>query len=122
MQSVQVNRLELDELWSYVGKKQKRITPTGPADIGNQYVFIGIDATRTAIISYRVGKRDGDNANAFLADLQRRIVIRPEIIVGWLLALPRSRRAVVRRGLRVWSCNQAVPGRARYRHGTALFA
>jgi IS1 family transposase len=79
MQFVQVNRLELDELWSYVGKKQKRITPTDPADLGDQYVFIGIDANLKAIISYRVGKRDGDNANEFLADLRRRIVNRPEI-------------------------------------------
>ncbi len=79
MQFVQVNRLELDELWSYVGKKQKRVTPTDPADLGDQYVFIGIDANLKAIISYRVGKRDGDNANAFLADLRRRIVNRPEI-------------------------------------------
>jgi hypothetical protein len=79
MQFVQVNRLELDELWSYVGKKQKRITPADPADLGDQYVFIGIDANLKAIISYRVGKRDGENANEFLADLRRRIVNRPEI-------------------------------------------
>jgi IS1 family transposase len=79
MQFVQVNRLELDELWSYVGKKQKRITPTDPADLGNQYVFIGIDANLKAIISYRVGKRDAENANALLADLRRRIVNHPEI-------------------------------------------
>jgi IS1 family transposase len=79
MPFVQVNRLELDELWSYVGKKQKRITPADPADLGDQYVFIGIDANLKAIISYRVGKRDGENANEFLVDLRRRIVNRPEI-------------------------------------------
>jgi hypothetical protein len=53
MQFVQVNQLELDELWSYVGKKQRRVRPTDPADIGDQYVFIGIDANLKAIISYR---------------------------------------------------------------------
>jgi len=79
MQFVQVNRLKLDELWSYVGKKQKRVKPSDPADLGDQYLFIGIDATRKAIISYLVGKRDGDNANTFLADVRRRIVNRPEI-------------------------------------------
>src|SRR6266705_5146950 len=79
MRFVQVNRLELDELWSYVGKKQRKVKQTDPADLGDQYVFIGIDATRKAIISYRVGKRDGENTNAFLADLRHRIVNRPEI-------------------------------------------
>ena len=88
MRFVQVNRLELDELWSYVGKKQSRITPTDPADLGDQYVFIGIDANLKAIISYRVGKRDGDNAVAFLADLRQRIVNRPEISSDGFSAYP----------------------------------
>jgi hypothetical protein len=34
MQFVQVNRLELDELWSYVGKKQRQVKQTDPADLG----------------------------------------------------------------------------------------
>jgi hypothetical protein len=46
MRFVQVNRLELDELWSYVGKKQRKVKPTDPTDLGDQYVFIRIDATR----------------------------------------------------------------------------
>jgi len=88
MRFVQVNRLELDELWSYVGKKQRKVKQTDPADIGDQYVFIGIDATRKAIISYRVGKRDSENTNAFLADLRQRIVNRPEISSDGFSAYP----------------------------------
>jgi IS1 family transposase len=88
MRFVQVNRLELDELWSYVGKKQRKVKPTDPADVGDQYVFIGIDATRKAIISYRVGKRDSDNTNAFLADLRERIGNRPEISSDGFPAYP----------------------------------
>jgi IS1 family transposase len=84
MRFVQVNRLELDELWSFVGKKQRKVRAEDPTDLGDQYVFIGIDATRKAIISYLVGKRDGENTNAFLADLRQRIVNRPEISSdGW---------------------------------------
>ena len=88
MRFVQVNRLELDELWSYVGKKQRKVKPTDPTDLGDQYVFIRIDATRRAIISYLVGKRDGENANAFLADLRQRIVNRPEISSDGFSAYP----------------------------------
>jgi IS1 family transposase len=88
MRFVQVNRLELDELWSYVGKKQRKVKQTDPADMGDQYVFIGIDATRKAIISYRVGKRDSDNTNAFLADLRQRIVNRLEISADGFPAYP----------------------------------
>jgi IS1 family transposase len=61
------------------GKKQKRIRPTDPTHLGDQYVFIGIDANLKAIISYRVDKRDSENTNAFLADVRRRVINRPEI-------------------------------------------
>lgn len=88
MQFVQANRLELDELWSYVGKKQRQVRQTDPADVVDQYVFLGIDGTRKAIISYRVGKRDGHNTNAFLADLRRRIVNKPEISSDGFSAYP----------------------------------
>lgn len=88
MQFVQVNRLELDELWSYVGKKQRQVKQTDPADLGDQYVFLGIDGTRKAIISYRVGKRDSYNTHAFAADLRRRIVNKPEISSDGFVAYP----------------------------------
>src|SRR5207302_2445157 len=84
MRFVQVNRLALDELWSYVGKKQRKVKQTDPADLDDQYLFIGIDA----IISYRVGKRDSDNTVAFLADLRQRIVNRPEISSDGFSAYP----------------------------------
>jgi IS1 family transposase len=79
MRFVQVNRLELDELWTCVGKKQRKVKRTDPVDVGDQYFFIGINATRKATISYRLGKRDGENTTAFLADLRERIINRPEI-------------------------------------------
>src|SRR5438128_1928426 len=39
MNGLQVNLLELDEVWSYLGKKQKRLQPEDPVDFGDQYVF-----------------------------------------------------------------------------------
>jgi hypothetical protein len=68
MRYLQVNLIELDGAWSFVGKKQKRLRPEDGAEKGDQYVFIGMDATRKAIISYLVGKRDGETANAFAQD------------------------------------------------------
>lgn len=41
---LQVGRVELDEAWSYVGKKQHRVTPTDSADKGDQYVFLALEA------------------------------------------------------------------------------
>ena len=95
------------------------MTPTDPADVGDQYVFIGIDANLKAIISYRVGKRDGDNANEFLADLRRRIVNRPRF--RRTASRHISKRSSVPSGpIVLRTGNQAIPRRASDRHGAAV--
>jgi IS1 family transposase len=79
MVGIRVNRLELDELWSFVAKKQKRVERHELFAKGDQYVFIGMAGTQKAIISYRVGKRDGENTDLFIRDLRERVLGMPEI-------------------------------------------
>src|SRR5215471_11291074 len=42
MIGIRTGRLELDELWVYVGKKQARITRKDGAAFGDQYTFIAL--------------------------------------------------------------------------------
>jgi IS1 family transposase len=79
MVGIRVNRLELDEAWSYVAKKQKRVERHEIFAKGDQYVFIGMAGTQKAIVSYRIGKRDTDNTMAFIQDLRERVIGYPEI-------------------------------------------
>src|SRR4051812_17918294 len=58
MQNIRTSQLECDEIWSYVGKKQRRAV--GELDKGDQYIFVGMSATAKTVISYRIGKRDSD--------------------------------------------------------------
>ena len=84
MVGVRPGRIEMDETWSYFGKKQRRVRPGDDASLGDQYVFVGLAATTKANISYRVGKRDRENTHAFLADLRERVLGAPEISSdGW---------------------------------------
>jgi IS1 family transposase len=78
MVGVRTDRLELDEAWSYVGKKQKNTKPHETAK-GDQYVYIGMAANQKAIISYWIGKRDTENTLQFLSDLRGRVIGQPEI-------------------------------------------
>lgn len=71
--------IQLDELWSFVGKKQRRLTATDPADLGDAYVFIAMDSINKAIIAHLVGKRDNDTADEFMADLRSRVAGSPII-------------------------------------------
>ncbi len=71
--------LELDEIWAFIGKKQKRICPADPLEMGDSYTYIGLDANRKAIVSYAVGKRDAATTDAFARDLRSRVLGRPQI-------------------------------------------
>lgn len=83
MQNLQVSILQLDEAWSFVGKKQRR-TAAGETDKGDQYVYVALDATNKAIISYTVGKRIAENTRAFAADIYSRIINQPQITTDGL--------------------------------------
>jgi IS1 family transposase len=79
MQNLRVARIEMDEAWSFVGKKQKQLKPDDSADLGDQYVFIALAGAAKAIISYRVGKRTAVNTRAFVMDVRERVLGEPEI-------------------------------------------
>src|ERR1700691_4342016 len=45
MHDLRISRLELDEIWQYVGKKWTNLKETDPATVGDFYIFIALDAT-----------------------------------------------------------------------------
>jgi hypothetical protein len=79
MPDLHVNLLEFDEVWSFIAKKQKRLSPNDLQEKGDCYIFTALSATHKAIVSYQIGKRSGANANAFAMDVRQRILGRPQI-------------------------------------------
>jgi IS1 family transposase len=53
-------------------------------------VFIALDATSKAVLSYVVGKRTPENAEALLADLRRRVLNRPQLTSDEYAAYPHA--------------------------------
>jgi len=58
VRNVQVRDVELDEVWSYVGKKQKRVRPTDDPDLGDAYTFGAIERHSKLVLNIAMGKRD----------------------------------------------------------------
>lgn len=86
MRDLQVSILELDEQWSFIGCKAKRASEDDKksGERGDCYVFVALDATSKAVVSYVIGKRDGINTVALATDLRARVVNRPQITAdGW---------------------------------------
>src|SRR5260370_3755377 len=79
MVSIRTERLELDEAWSFVAKKQKNVQRHEIHAKGDQYIFIAMAGTQKAIVSWGVGKRNMDSTMEFLHDLRGRVIGQPEI-------------------------------------------
>lgn len=76
MRDLTLTHLELDEMWTFVAKKQKRLTVEEKAaryDIGDVYLWTALDQPTKLIPSFIVGKRSADNARRFLMDLAGRL-------------------------------------------------
>jgi len=67
--------MEVDEIWTFVGKKERRLTREEKLnpELGDQYVFVALDADTKLIPAFTVGKRDGETALQFMMDLQDRL-------------------------------------------------
>ncbi|MEI9991421.1 MAG: hypothetical protein WDM86_15435 [Rhizomicrobium sp.] len=79
MRGLHVNRIELDEIWAFVGKKQRLVTHDDSDMVGDQYTFIALADSAKAIITYRTGKRTAINTQDFADDLRARVIGSPEI-------------------------------------------
>jgi len=76
---VHARRVQVDEIWTYVFKKQARLTPEDHPDLGDQYIFVGMDADSKLVISYLVGKRDAATAYYMIRDLKDRLANRVQL-------------------------------------------
>ncbi|TKD03050.1 IS1 family transposase [Polyangium fumosum] len=74
---LQCSLVTVDEIWSYVGKKQARVTPEDGPEVGEAYTFVALDASSRFVIGWYVGKRNEESARAFINDVRARLVVMP---------------------------------------------
>ena len=84
MRELSCTHLQCDEIWAFVGKKQKQMEPTDSSHrLGDQWTFVAMDADTKLVPSFLVGKRSLVNAMTFLHD------------VAWRMARMEDRRIQV---------------------------
>ena len=76
---VRARYVQLDETWSFVHTKEKRLARNDPAEWGDAYTWVALDSQTKLIITYLVGKRDAECANTFVRDLSDRIAGRCQV-------------------------------------------
>lgn len=73
MRQLRCRRVQCDEIWTYVAKKERHVRDDDPAEFGDQWVYVALDADTKLIPAYRIGKRSSENTQAFMRDVRRRI-------------------------------------------------
>jgi IS1 family transposase len=120
MRELPCRRIEVDEIWAYVGKKQRHMTPLDdPRRVGDQYTFVALDPETKIVPAYLVGKRDLPTAIAFITDLsERRLANRVQLssdaLAAYVEATERAFGADVDYGREVKFYEAESVGRGRY--------
>jgi len=80
VRNVHAKRVQVDEIWTFVVVKQARLNGHhNHAEMGEQYVSVGMDSDSKPVISHLVGKRDATTANYFMQDLKERLANRVQL-------------------------------------------
>jgi len=79
MRNLTCNFLQFDEIWGFIGKKEKHCVSTDDPTLGDAWTFCAIDAETKLVPSFLCGKRDHLSANAFVSDVASCVKNRPQV-------------------------------------------
>ena len=70
IRNVEVRDVECDELWAFIGKKQKRVRPGDDQNLGDAYTFVAIERHSKLVLNIALGKRDQRTTDAFVEGIR----------------------------------------------------
>jgi len=70
IRNVDVRDVECDELWAFIGKKQKRVRPEDDQNLGDAYTFVAIERHTKLVLNIALGKRDQRTTDAFVEGIR----------------------------------------------------
>lgn len=79
MRDLSCQQLQFDEIWGFIGKKERHCGPDDSLELGDVWTFCAIDAETKLVPSFKCGKRDLATANAFVSDVASRVRNRVQI-------------------------------------------
>ncbi len=74
MRNLSCKTIQVDEIWSFVGCKQKNAKVYADCPVmGDVWTWVALDADTKLVPSYLLGNRDGGTARVFMEDLASRL-------------------------------------------------
>lgn len=79
VRDVKASRVQCDEIWSFVGSKQKNVATAKGEPVGDVWTWTALDADSKMIVSFFVGDRSGQSAIELMDDLRFRLANRVQL-------------------------------------------
>lgn len=76
----ETKEIQLDEKWSFVGKKEKNCTKN-EKELGEQWDYVAIDAESRLVLSVVIGKRTPENCKKIVKDVYERTGRREDVLI-----------------------------------------
>lgn len=121
VRGVKSQRIQVDEIWSFVGKKNKNVKPgelePGEIGLGDVWTWTALDADSKLIVSWLVGGRDTGWATEFIMDVRERIANRVQLTAdghrAYLVAVDTAFDGAIDFGtlIKIYGETQIAPGR-----------
>lgn len=73
MRDLTCENIQVDEVWGFIGKKQRHVTIEDGKTKGDVWTWCAIDSDTKLVPCFKVGKRDSAAAHAFMNDLAGRL-------------------------------------------------
>jgi IS1 family transposase len=73
MRDLSCTRLETDEIWGFVGKKERNVKADDPAEVGSIWTWCAIDADTKLVPTFKIGQRSKAMATEFMQDVASRM-------------------------------------------------
>ena len=70
IRNLKVQDVELDECWSFIQMKDKRVEPGDDPTFGDCYVFVAIERSSKLVLNIAMGKRDQKTTDQFIEGLR----------------------------------------------------
>ena len=86
MRNLPCRLLQFDEVWGFIGKKERHVRAGDDPQYGDVWTFCAIDAETKLVPSFKCGKRDLATAKAFVGDVRSRMTNRVQISADALRA------------------------------------
>ena len=92
LQNLTCKRVEVDEIWAFVGAKQKNVKAHHPEEWGDAWTWVALDADTKLVPSWLVGPRNTSSAVTLMRDLASRLAHRIQLTTDgyrpYMVAVP----------------------------------